>query len=160
MSIYVDHLKGVILYTLEIMESLTEGKIKLSENAADLLLMTAAHESLGGKYLKQVGGPALGIYGMEPTTFRSINDNYLDYRPELKRAGMSLSLNELSNPAEVIYNLVLATYMARIQYFKVPKALPDNEEGMAAYAKKYWNTEKGKATEEKYLTDYRRYVYV
>ena len=49
----------------------------------ELLMMTAAHESLLGRYLQQKAVPALGLYGMEPATFSDIFINYLNYRTEL-----------------------------------------------------------------------------
>ena len=56
-------------------------KINLwSEAAENLLLGTAAQESLLGTYLKQNGnGPALGIYQMEPNTHKDIWIHYLNY---------------------------------------------------------------------------------
>ena len=40
-----------------------------SKEAEEILVFTCASESLGGTYLKQVKGPALGIYQMEPATY-------------------------------------------------------------------------------------------
>ena len=37
-----------------------------------LLIATAKHESLGGKYLEQKGGPARGAWQVEPSTARDI----------------------------------------------------------------------------------------
>lgn len=45
-----------------------EPEIPYSESAVNLLLMTAAHESRGGTYLKQINGPALGVYQMDQLT--------------------------------------------------------------------------------------------
>ena len=47
-----------------------------SQAAEELLVFTCACESLGGTYLKQVKGPALGIYQMEPATYQDIWENY------------------------------------------------------------------------------------
>jgi hypothetical protein len=44
--------------------------IPYSHEAEDLLMMIAAHESHLGEYVKQVQGPALGIYQMEPDTLK------------------------------------------------------------------------------------------
>ena len=50
-----------------------------SDNAVNLLMGTAAQESHLGKYRKQIGGgPALGIFQMEPATFNDIVNNCKD----------------------------------------------------------------------------------
>jgi hypothetical protein len=51
-----------------------------SESAVNLLLGTAAQESQFGTYFRQIGGgPALGVFQMEPDTEIDIWDNYLRY---------------------------------------------------------------------------------
>ena len=54
-----------------------------SESAVNLLLMTVAHESRMGHYIAQVGGPALGVYQIEPTTARDVVMRYLSTRKDL-----------------------------------------------------------------------------
>lgn len=140
--------------------------IPYSETATELLMMTAAHESHLGEYIAQVGGPALGIYQMEPATEDDIHDNFLAYRRSLEYlvdATTNSSLIQDKDGVDLIYSLPYATAMARVHYFRVPEALPEgslqNEETirkLAAYAKKYYNTEIGKATEEDYYEAYMR----
>ena len=55
-----------------------------SEPAEQLLLGTACAESNLGTYLHQVGGPALGVFQIEPATHTDIWENYLLYRGELR----------------------------------------------------------------------------
>lgn len=140
--------------------------IPYSETAVELLMMTAAHESHLGEYIAQVGGPAMGIYQMEPDTESDIHDNFLAYRRSLEyivEATTPSSLIQDTDGADLIYSLPYATAMARVHYFRVSEALPEgslqNEETirkMAAYAKKYYNTDLGKATEEDYYEAYMR----
>ena len=52
--------------------------------AETLLLGTAKAES-GLIYLKQLKGPALGLYQNEPKTHKDTWDNYLKYKPELAK---------------------------------------------------------------------------
>lgn len=140
--------------------------IPYSETAVELLMMTAAHESHLGEYIAQVGGPALGIYQMEPATEDDIHDGYLKYRRDLEQVVDNTMISALIRDidgADLVYSLPYATAMARVHYFRVPEALPEgslqNEETirkMAAYAKKYYNTELGKATEEDYYEAYMR----
>ena len=51
-----------------------------SKDAEELLIFTCAVESDGGTYLKQIKGPALGIYQMEPRTYNDIWQNYMRNR--------------------------------------------------------------------------------
>jgi len=115
--------------------------------AATLLLGTALVESRL-TYLRQFnGGPALGLYQMEPATFNDICQNYLKYRPELKK-----QLGVLKS-ARLIYDLKFATWMARIHYYRQPEPLPAAHDlnGQAAYWKQHYNTPLGKGTISKYL---------
>lgn len=134
--------------------------IPYSEEAEDLLVMTAAHESHLGTYLKQLNGPALGVYQMEPATLEDIWNNYLEYRQDIK-SKLYLLCGDVyyGGPEELVTNLQFATAMARVHYYRVPEALPrstdfetrsDYVRALAKYAKKYYNTEKGKATVEDY----------
>ncbi len=133
-----------------------------SDNAEELLLMTAAHESHLGKYLHQFGGPALGLYGMEPFTLYDIWQNYLKYRPN--RSQQITNLTGTTGPAlgQLQYNPIYNTIMARLHYRRAPGMLPDSYDlpAMAEYAKAYYNTPRGKATMEKYMLDYQRLVMV
>lgn len=56
-----------------------------SQAAEDLLLGTAIQES-GLVHVRQVGGPALGYWQMEPATHDDIWASFVQHRPELRRA--------------------------------------------------------------------------
>ena len=136
--------------------------IPYSPQAEDLALMTIAHESFNGAYLKQDNGPALGICQMEPRTHDDIWDCYLCYRDDLSEPIYSLSVSsnyfaELPNPEEMVWNLKYAIAMCRVHYYRVPEALPDSIPELAKYAKKHYNTELGKATSEDYFVAYEMY---
>lgn len=140
--------------------------IPYSQEAEDLLFMTAAHESALGTYLKQVSGPALGIYQMEPDTHNDIWDNYLEYREDLRPLVLRL-LGRFGSVDTLVFNLAYATAMARIHYYRIKEPLPKKDDypnnseeylkALSQYAKKYYNTEKGKATPEDYYNAYIRY---
>ena len=127
-----------------------DNEIPYTEAAVELLMMTSAHESHLGTYVHQIGGPAQGIYQMEPATEQDIIMNYLKFRPALWKM---LPLDQ-----NLITNLTYSTQMARIHYYRDKEALPDIEdfEGLARYAKRVWNTIEGKATEIDYLVAYNR----
>ena len=126
--------------------------VPYSENAVELLMMTAAHESHLGTYIAQVKGPALGIYQMEPATQEDIYNNFLMYRSDLA----DLVMNQTGGlTGGLIGDLFYATSMARVHYFRAPEALPTTHLGMADYAKKYYNTKLGKALPSDYLKAYK-----
>ena len=125
-----------------------------SESAVRLLLMIAAHESGGFMYNRQKGGPALGLFQMEPATYSHV----IEY---LKRSGNFPGISR-SLPAErMLIDAEFAAGIARVYLWTFPEPLPpaDDLQALAAYAKKYWNTEAGAASAEKYLTDFKRHVW-
>lgn len=130
-----------------------------SPDAVELLMGTCAQESAMGKYRRQLGGgPALGVFQMEPATFRDIAENYLNHRPDLKEKILKLSgVDALDNPDDLVFNDRLAVCMARVHYLRVKEAIPSDLDGWARYWKKYYNTPKGKGTEYEFVCNYKRY---
>ena len=137
-----------------------KGADLFSEAAVELLMGTAAQESALGRYIYQINGPALGIFQMEPDTHADIYQNYLAYRPELKRTAQSVSVKNGVAADEMSWNLKYAIVMARIHYLRVPKALPDRSdvEAMAHYWKRYYNSEDGAGTVEEFIRNHKRYL--
>lgn len=131
-----------------------------SQEAEDLLVMVAAHESNGGDFLAQEGGPALGIYQMEPATYnflwsklRGNDDKYMALGGKILFACHFMGKPD---PSELVFNLKYATMMARVFFLINREAIPKDVEDLSRYAKKYWNTSEGKATAEQYLGAYYR----
>ncbi len=132
-----------------------------SPDAVELLLFTAAHESKMGTYLKQLnGGPAKGLFQIEPATWEDAFENYLKYRPTLYDAVQTFDVPKLPDVVNMMGNLPLQIVMARVIYMRVSEPLPDryNIPGMAAYYKKYWNTQVGSATVDAAIKSYNKYV--
>lgn len=127
--------------------------------AEKLLMMTACHESMGFRYRVQQGGPALSYFQVEPNTLNDLYENYLAFRPDMQALVDVYLPEELDRLEALETDDKYACAVARMIYWRVPEALPHvtDDEGLAAYAKKYWNTEMGAATAQKYLDDYRRY---
>lgn len=132
-----------------------------SESAVELLVFTCAAESKGGTYIKQLKGPALGIFQIEPATYNDLWQNYIKHRPDLTLI-MSLNFNANFMPDEerMIYDLRYSCAMARIFYRRVPEVLPaaDDIDGMWAYYKRYYNTHLGKATKQHAVAAYHRFI--
>jgi hypothetical protein len=126
-----------------------------SPEAVELMMMTAAVESRLGSYLRQVDGPALGIFQMEPGTELDIWHNYLKYRDGLSEMVANYSVGFRKDELE--WNLAYQIIMTRIHYFRVPQALPpvDDITGMAWYWKKHYNSKLGKGTVDKAVKAYK-----
>jgi len=120
-----------------------------SDHCVELLAMICAHESLGGKHRRQIGGgPALGIFQIEPVTHNSIWDN----SDTIKSRAAKFSIKE--DVANLESDDCYSIWVARHYLAMDKNPLPKTPEAMSVYCKSYWNRT-GKATPEKYLNDYR-----
>ena len=127
-----------------------------SEAAENLLLGTAAVESRMGTYLRQVGGgPALGIWQVEPATHLDCWDNWLDYRPDAARLVLDLvpriyrlpDDSPMSVDPQALASCPLyCCAIARIKYRRAPEPLPAAGDwaGLQLYHKQNYNSALGK----------------
>jgi hypothetical protein len=140
------------------------------EAAEQLLLGTAAQES-NCHYLRQVGGgPALGLWQMEPATHNDIWHNWLRFDDELFDAVKGLLpcrwLPGGQDPVvldfapELVGNLPYAAAMARCHYRRVPQPLPavGDVRSMAQYWKRWYNTEEGRGRIEDFVASWEHMV--
>ena len=142
----------------ELIEHVLKDAGLYSPAAVELLLLTAAVESNLGEYIKQVGGgPARGIFQMEPSTEKDLYDNYLQYRGNRWR---TMARYNSADTRDLWFNLGYQILLARMHYMRVPEALPDPNDilAMAKYWKKYYNTWKGAGTVDKARLKYLTYV--
>jgi len=130
-------------------QALSRFNLPDSEAAVRLLLMISAHESGMFSFCRQVRGPALGLFQMEPATYEFC----IEY---LSRTGKFPTVARKCMPARLVTDSVLAAAMARVYLFSKPEPLPeaDDLQGLAVYAKRHWNTEAGAATVDDYLKAY------
>lgn len=155
MSIRGTHFRELVVKpVLERMERYQPGINTLA--AVELLVGTAAHESLLGRHLKQSPGPARGVYQIEPATFNDLL-RWLDGRRRLLDALTEWASPALPFGAQIAGNLYFATAVARLNYWRKPFSLrPDfTIEGLAALWKQHWNTELGDGTIPQFLKHYR-----
>ena len=115
-----------------------------------------------GTYIRQLGGgPALGIFQMEPATHDDIWANFLEFKEPLGELILEVS-GHYSGPDEkaMEWNIMYAALMARMQYRRRPEPLPaaDDIRGLAAYWKQWYNTPLGAGTEEEAMLNYKRFV--
>lgn len=117
--------------------------------ALELVVGTALVES-GLTHLMQVGGPAIGLWQMEPATFKDCFNNFLVYHQDLEQKVRYLGLNNgLNDPNQMAGNLFLGAAMCRIKYLRSPAALPapSDAAGMAHLHKTVYNSALGAANE-------------
>jgi hypothetical protein len=128
--------------------------IPYTPQAETLLLMTAAHESRLGEFLWQLKGPARGAWQMEPAT---LDDHYRwmqANRTDLLQAVEGLRPAALKREDALVGNIPYACVLARVHYFRRAERIPEDLDGMAALAKKVFNTEAGRATPAAYRRAY------
>ena len=135
-----------------------------SQEAEDLMIGTLAQESMGGTYIAQDPGPALGVFQMEPRTHDELWKVLIPSNPFLSRGiMMSCGMSTKPDSKMLVYNLRYATAMARVFYFQFRKTLPDGTkveeipkdlENQAKLYKLRYNTPLGKATVEEYISRY------
>jgi len=136
---------------------------KYCPKAEELLVATMAHESLGGTYLAQVSGPAMGIYEMEEPTYDDCWANVISRQPAIKSMISSfVGTSFKPNPVRMIWDLQYATIMARMEYSRFDEPLPEANDIHAIYAyyKKYWNSSKGAANGEDFIQHYQTFIKV
>lgn len=161
MSFHPTHLRELITNTLRRLAVKAGMPVLYSADAVELLMMTAAQETLLGMYLKQIKGPAMGIFQIEPATHSDLYSNYLVNHPQLKDAVDEFYATGGGFEENMTGNLLYQIAIARAFYYRVPKALPPHTDAdaMARYYKKYWNTYLGKATIEEAKTRYAKYAF-
>lgn len=132
---------------------------RYSPQAEALLVGICAHESRGGTYVRQIKGPALGVFQMEPMTHDYLWRSYLGANPALRANVLaSLRLAAKPSPEEMVHNLQYAAMMARIFFLRFPEPIPETLEGQAALWKQRYNTAQGKGTVEQYIADYQAFT--
>lgn len=119
-----------------------------SKEMVDLLLGTMAVESDMGKFRKQLGGPAIGIFQIEPTTLEDMRNNYMKYHDRYKYV---MKGDPESNDS-------YACVIAYIYYKRVGGHIPPGTIGQAYVWKKKYNTWEGKGTIDQYIKQYNKYI--
>ncbi len=109
-----------------------------SDSGLELLTLTCAQESMGGTYIKQIEGPALGVFQMEPKTHDDLWATFLPNRSDLAYRILGAIYLSTKPPAEFLkYNLLYAAMMCRIRYMTVSEPLPASNDILALA--RYWD---------------------
>jgi len=124
--------------------------LALSGTAAiNLVTGTALAESNAAYLSQQGGGPALGLWQMEPATHDDCWANFLRYWPDANytRAVTAMLGSDIPRVQQLVSNLRYACAMARLRYFRAPDPLPAPQDPLALsrYHKAWYNTALGAA---------------
>lgn len=136
-------------------------EIRVSSPAAvSLLLGTAAKEFHFGTYLKQIDGPALGVFMMEPSTETDIWVNVLNGAKDLKNRIINATGQIGPNVRALHTNISYQICMCRAHYLRFPEPFPNgnNVRALGEYWKKYYNTAAGKGTIEDFIACWERFI--
>ncbi len=133
-------------FRLEVIRPVLQ-RAKLWTYEAEYLLLATAKAESDLDALVQRGGPALGVFQIEPKTHNDIWLNYLSYRP-IKAARVLAHSCSVPQHRQLIWNLGYATLIARLVYLRSPIPLPgfDNLDAQARIWKRVYNTRLGKGT--------------
>lgn len=126
-----------------------------SKDAAMLLLATAAIESDCGYYIKQIDGPALGVWQMEPVTHNDIWNNCDALTSKTLQRSVVFSLAAMGKCGDESLSCapMYACAMARLKYSMDRASLPDynDVDSVYNYYKRVYNTHLGVSTKAKFI---------
>lgn len=131
-----------------IISALDHYDLPMGESAVQLLCMIAAHESGQFLYAKQIKGPALSPYQIEPPTFLDVC--------EYAQSRNYMAGEFPSAPERLLFDFRFATGIARVFFLRKPEPIPmaGRITELSIYAKRHWNTHLGKATPGMYQDAY------
>jgi hypothetical protein len=143
---------------LDVCESL--GKVPCPVFTEHLLVATAAQETALGRWLHQAGGgPARSVYQIEPASLDDLDRGFISatprFKPLMDTVRLGVPLGE-----QIMWDLRLATVIARLFYFRVREPLPQETttESLWHYYKTYWNTKAGAATRDSFVNSLHAYT--
>lgn len=121
--------------------------------AAEQLVVTTAAKESNLRWLRQLSGPAVGLWQMEPFTFNDIRDRFIKTQPYMWNAFGRCSIALRPEAGELAYNLKLAALCCRIKYLMSSHPLPERGDiaGMAQMWKSVYNTELGAGKPEEFI---------
>jgi len=170
--IHMNDMKYLVEKVLQGLEGTGRRKGWYTEDAVMLVLRTGATESryyhLRQKLSKGRIGVARGFFQIEPTTARSIINDYIDYRSSIKEDIERICMCDLSkidDPEEdaqleiqLIGNNPLGIGLCRVRYRPYPRAIPpaSDVQAQADYWLKAYNRG-GKGTIKKFVSATNRF---
>ncbi len=176
----INQYRCIIKSTLNYLDEI----IPISEFSVELILATGVHEGRNFDFIKQIQGPAISPFQIEPATHDDLWENYIRYKPKfgiklLKLAGENLIFEYLphENHKEFILdfintekykdlntnllgNLYYSVAICRLVYYRRPTKFPKQFtiEEAAKIWKQDYNTFLGKGHVDQFIRDYRNFV--
>lgn len=131
-----------------------------TKELSELIVFTCAVESAGGTYVKQLNGPAVGIYQIEPNSYTDLWVNFIIRQPFIVNLlTLNFAVHRMPPADALITDLRLATAMCALFYKRHKVIIPSTEvEELWELYKKYYNTELGKAEHDASLKAYAKFV--
>lgn len=133
-----------------------------TKELAELLVFTCAVESAGGTYVKQINGPAVGIYQIEPNTLTDLWVNCIVRNPSyMNLLCMNFNLHKAPMPVDLITNMKLASAICALTYKRHRNInITMDVDCLWDLYKKYYNTHLGKAEKEPSIKAYKKFAKV
>lgn len=144
----IDFRDYVVVPTLKYLDP----DIPYSDGAVEQVLGTALAESHLCRLVQVGGGPALGVYQIEPATNEDCWQNYLHHQDRLGEKVSGLIAYSEGDERSLQTNLAYATAICRIVYRRSPLPIPaagDRPAQGETWVKAY--NKGGAATVEKYV---------
>lgn len=146
MSYKFDEFRSLVTNVVTEMGQVRKGMFNV--NFVTACMMACAHESLGGKYRRQLGGgPARGVLQIEKAT----HDDVWEHSDTIHEVAKALGIEK--DWSRVEYDDRYSIFIMRHKFAMDSKRIPCDLFGIADYTKRVWNGD-GKATPTKYIDDY------
>ena len=136
----------------EIIEFTLEHLDMHSDDAVEMVYKTGMAES-GYRALRQMGGPAIGFFQVEPATMNDTIKNYVNYRPALQAKLWALGWDDSNGEKRLLSSIALQVAFCRLKYRRDSKPLPKANDVVeqAKYWKRVYNTELGRGTVKHFI---------
>lgn len=144
-----DEIKDIIGEVCDVFSDGYPNKADLFIRSYQLITETLLAETQFGTFPDTTNESGFGIAQYEEITFEDTKKRSMKYQDFIyARWGVNIAFLQL---IELRYNVFLSVLFCRLFYKLVPEPIPDTLEGRARYWKKYYNTSRGKGTEEHYI---------
>ena len=140
------HMHEVLDYVVTpTLERLARAEPRINSEAARRLVTCTAQAESAGDWLRQIGGgPARGLWQIEPPTAIDVLDRYLETREALDEIVWELRTDQ-SIDEQLVTNMALGAAICRLKYWMSPEPMPDEDDApaMGRYWKQIYNTAGG-----------------
>ena len=146
-----------------VLEHLSRCDVRLQSPQAQRLLTGTALVESGLIYYRQMRGPAVSLFQIEPITFEDVYERYLP----IQRPDLLGTVNQLLVPAwkspikQLAGNSMFACAITRVRYWMETEPLPTEDEGtmgLAHYWKDHYNSAAGAGSVEKFVRVYNKHL--